>query len=578
MKRIFGFLKNYKLATAVALSLMVFELAVELIQPMIIGQIIDKGIVQQDVSTIYWYGGILLGLSLLAFGAGLLTSFYAAHASQGVSYDLREKLYAKIQSFAYSNFNQFPTSSLITRLTADIVQVQNVVFMALRFATRAPLFVISGTVMAFFIDWQIALVLFIFMPVLGLFMYIVLKRVHGKFRVVQKKLDHVNRVMQENLAGMRLIKAFLRRKHENKRFAKASKDLKDTAVSAMQIVEIAMPTGMFIMNLSIIAILWFGELQVATMNASSGDVVAIINYATRVMGSLTAFSMIALGFSRAQASADRIGEVLDTNADVNDDKVGEKTLAHSGEGRIQFNDVSFRYPNNSQDVVQDVTIDIRPGERIAVLGATGSGKTSLFQLIPRLYEATAGQVLVNGIDVQDYRLDALRRQMGYVPQEVILFSGTVAHNIAWGKEEATQEEIREAAVAAQIHETIMNLPKQYETHLGQKGVNLSGGQKQRLSIARALVRRPSILLLDDSTSALDVKTEGKLLEALKTYQCTTLLITQKVSTTTQTDRILLMEDGRLRASGTHEELLAYDELYQTIYASQVGEEGEHIAK
>ncbi|TDQ42668.1 ABC transporter ATP-binding protein [Aureibacillus halotolerans] len=573
MKIILSFLKKYKIAAAMALLLMFLELAVELVQPLLIGKIIDDGIQGDNLEAVYWNGAVLLGLSFIAFIAGLITSFYAAYASQGVSYDVRDQLYRKIQSFAYQNFAKFPTSSLITRLTSDVTQIQNTVFMALRFATRAPLFVIAGTVMAFIVDWQIASVLLLFMPILCVFLYHILKRVRLRFRSVQDKIDAVNTVMQENLAGMRVIKAFLRQKHETTRFNSESEKLQHHTVSALRLIEIAMPIAMLLMNLSIIAILWFGNLQVGTNDASAGDVVAIVNYATRIMGSLSAFSMIVMGLSRAQASSDRIAEVLET--DVNVEKQSDaiaSSSSHTTAGEITFSNVHFQYPNQSRAVLEDISFSVAPGERIAVIGATGAGKTTLFQLIPRLYDVTSGTVFVNGENTLDQKLDALRGIIGYVPQEVLLFSGTISENIAWGKNDASIDDIREAAMAAQIHSTIMKLPDQYETTLGQKGVNLSGGQKQRLSIARALVRRPDILLLDDSTSALDVDTEAKLLDALKAYQCTTLLITQKMSTTIRCDRVFVLENGKIRGTGTHEELLATDALYQSIYASQAGKE------
>ncbi|WP_088036093.1 ABC transporter ATP-binding protein [Evansella clarkii] len=574
MKKVLMFLGPYRLAVFVALFFTLTELAVELLQPFLMARIIDDGIMQGDLSVVMLWGGIMIGMSLIAFASGILNSFYAAHASQGMGYDIRSKVFEKVQSFSFANFSQFPASSLITRMTSDVTQLQNTVFMSLRIMLRAPLLVIGSVIMALLVNVKLALILVVAVPLLIMFLMWIMSKAGRLFRAVQEKLDNVNSVVQENLSGIRLIKAFLRRKHEAERFTEASRNLRDKTVAALRLIEIAMPVLLLIMNVSIMAILWFGSFETAAGGATVGEVVAIINYTTRMTGALSVFSMIIMIFSRAKASSQRIADVLETDVDLLDTKesdTGNKITS----GKITFDSVSFRYPETDMFVLKNISFEAKAGERIAILGATGSGKTSLFQLIPRLYDLDEGTIKIDDKDIRKLKLKTLRRQIGFVPQEAMLFTGTLKDNIRWGKEDASMDEIVRAATDAQIHDTIMELPEKYETLLGQKGVNLSGGQKQRLSIARALIRAPKILLLDDSTSALDVKTEKRLLDAMDSYSCTTLMITQKISTTMNADKILLLEDGELIAEGNHEELMEISRLYRKIYESQFGEDNRY---
>jgi ATP-binding cassette subfamily B multidrug efflux pump len=577
MFKILRFLKKYQVAAYAAVFLMLIELTVELLQPFLISIIIDKGITPKNISVVLLWGGVMVGGSVIAFAAGILSSFFAAHASQSFAYDVREKLYGQVQAFSYSVFNRFATSSLITRLTNDVTQLQDTVFMGLRFMLRMPLVVIGSMIMALVVHAELGFLLALTVPALFLFVIWIMKKASVLFRKVQLRLDAVNGMMQENLSGMRLIRVFVRREEEAGRFARYSGDLMKSSVSALRFTEITMPFIVLIMNAGIIAVLWFGHKQINAGGATTGEVVAIVNYSLRTAGALSALSMIVATFSRARASAQRVNEALATDSESSAKQAAtEGDVDGITEGSVEFDKVTFQYPNTDAPVLEDVTFRVDPGETVAILGATGSGKSSLMQLILRLYEKDKGTIRIDEQDASKINPRQLHDAIGYVPQEVLLFTGTIRENITWGKENASLEEIEEAAKLAQIHDTIIQLPEGYDTLLGQRGINLSGGQKQRISIARALIRKPVILLLDDSTSALDVKTEAALLEGLRTMSCTTFLITQKISSTLDADLILLLDDGRLLAQGNHKQLLATQSLYKRIYESQFGEEGSHV--
>ncbi|WP_391570715.1 ABC transporter ATP-binding protein [Cohnella sp.] len=578
MKSVFQVLGKYRVAAFTAIFLMLIELAVELVQPMLISRIIDDGIGPRNAQVVILWGAVLVGGTLLAFGAGILSSFYAAHVSQSLGYDIREKLYGKVQSFSYAVFNRFAPSSLITRLTNDVTQVQDTVFMGLRFMLRVPLVVIGSVIMALIVHVELGSLLVLTVPILVLFILWMVKKAAEMFARVQNRLDAVNGVMQENLTGMRLIRVFVRGERETERFAQRSGELMQSLTSAQRLTEMTQPFIVLIMNAGIIAVLWFGHLDIQAGSATTGEVVAVVNYSLRTAGALSALSMLVAAFSRARASAGRIEETLLTE---NGEDGRESDSASVGgqavieDASVAFDRVSFRYPDTEALALEEISFRAEAGDSVAILGATGAGKSSLAQLILRLYEEESGTIRIGGRDAREWDVRELRDAIGYVPQEVVLFTGTIRDNIAWGAPEANEEAIVEAAKQAQIHETIVGLPQGYDTMLGQRGVNLSGGQKQRLSIARALVRKPAILLLDDSTSALDVRTEAALLEALAGMACTTFLITQKISSAVNADLILLLDDGRLIAHGSHRELLAKDVLYRRIYESQYGEEESH---
>ncbi|WP_010093561.1 ABC transporter ATP-binding protein [Ornithinibacillus scapharcae] len=571
MKTVFSFMKPYKLGAIIAFLLMLVELAVELLLPFFLGKMIDDGVQNGDLNNIVMWGSIMIGLAFLSFISGIINSFYASHVSWGFAHDIRERLFRKIQEFSFANLNRFPASRLMTLFTNDVRQIQNTIFMGLRIMMKAPLIALGGVIMAFVVNPRLAIIFLITVPLLIGFLLWVLKKASNMFDRVQKSIDNVNRVMQENLAGMRLIKAFFRRDFEGERFTDANTNLRDNTRFTFRFIEASMPILLFVMNLSIIAILWFGNSQVIAGTTEVGDIVAIVNYAMRVAMAISMFSFIIMAVSRTKASAERISEVLVEEIDLLDseDADSEQLVI---QGKVEFKNVSFYYPTAKEPVLQNLTFTVNPGEKLAIIGATGAGKTSLFQLIPRLYDVTDGEILMDDKPITSYKLETLRKAIGYVPQSPLLFSGPIVENISWGKEHATEEEIIQAAKNAQIHDTIMDLPYQYQTHVGQKGVNLSGGQKQRISIARALIRKPKILMLDDSTSALDLATEARLLDAIQDDLNTLLIITQKVSTAMNADRILLLDEGKILTIGTHEELLQQSNLYQKIVESQFGKE------
>ncbi|MBB4823050.1 ATP-binding cassette subfamily B protein [Sporosarcina luteola] len=572
MKTVFSYAKPYKWPILIALVLMLMELSVELIQPLLIAKIIDDGILASDTRVIWTWGSVMMGLAFVAFIAGAVNSFFAAHASQSFAFDLRQALFRQVQAFSMATFLRFPTSGLITRLTSDVTMVQNTLFMSLRIMLRAPLLVIGSLVMAFLVNVKLAMYLVIGAPVLFVFLFIMARRGVKLFAKVQRRLDRVNRVIQENLQAVRLIKAYLRGMYEASRFSKVAGALRTDTVTAMRNMELILPVLMFIMNVSLLAVLWFGAGEIRNNGAQVGELVAIVNYAMRMTGAFSMFAFIIVAFSRAKASSERMEEVLLANEDL-EMQGAESSSIKKLDGDLRFEDVSFYYPGKPEPILDHVSFHVSPGEKLAIMGATGSGKSTLLNLIPRIFDSTGGNIYVSGVEVKDWPIKELRDAIGLVPQQSILFTGSILDNLSWGDAEAAPDELEEAARKAQIHESIDLFPKKYETRVGQKGVNLSGGQKQRLSIARALVRKPSILILDDSTSALDVKTETALWEALEGEDTTMLVVTQKIQTAKGADRILLLDAGKVAGYGTHADLMRQSALYRKIAQSQSEEEG-----
>jgi len=547
---------------------MLVELTVELTQPLLIRKIIDDGIVEKDSHTIWLWGSIMMLLALLAFLAGISNSFFAGYAAQNFAYDLRNALFQKIQSFTMTTFLRFPSASLITRLTNDVSQVQQVFFMSLRIMLRAPLVVLGSLIMAFYVDASLAIYLGIGLPFLAIFMLMMVKKSIVQFSAVQRRVDRVNRMIQENLQAMRLVKAYLRGVYEASRFEKVANALKKDTSSALRLMEYIQPILLIVMNLAMLVILWFGAGQIQKEQTQIGDIAAIVNYTMRITGSFSMFAFIITLFSRAKASADRMEEILLIEDGVENVILHPQIEVPSKKGELVFENVSFQYPRTDRYVLKNISFTCKQGEKVAIMGATGSGKSTLLQLITNFYEVEEGRILVDGLDLKEWNVEKLRQIIGYVPQRALLFTGTIFDNITWGKTDATLEEVMTATKQAQIHDSVMHFPNSYQTRVGQKGVNLSGGQKQRLSIARAILRKPEFLLFDDSTSALDIKTESALWDALADERATMLVVTQKIQTAKDADQIILLENGVLSACGTHDELMTSSTLYQRIAQSQ----------
>lgn len=570
MKTILGFFKPFKLPIIMALLLTLVELAAELLFPLFLGIMIDQAVLPEHNDKVMFWGIIMVVVTAVAFLSGIINSYYAAHVSTATAYNIREKLFSHIQRFSYAQLNKFPTAMLMTRFTNDVRQIQQTTFMSLRIMMKSPLMVIGSVIMAFIINPRISLIFLITIPVLIVFLYWVLQKGSRLFQIVQSRVDQVNRIIQENIAGMKIIRAFVRRDDEIKHFAHTNEQLQQETRYAFRFVEASMPVLLFAMNISLIFILWFGHKQSIAGDVAVGDVVAIVNYALRTVMMMSMFTFIALAFSRANASSERVENILLEK--VNSEPTKKSKPNASIIGKIDVKDVTFTYPDSNKPMLQSINFSVAPKETIAIIGATGSGKTTFFQLLPRLYEPDDGVISLDDQLLSSYPIEQLRAEIGYVSQVPLLFSGTIKDNITFGQKHTSEEAIIQAAKDAQIHDSIMSFPNGYNTIVGQKGVNLSGGQKQRITIARALIRKPRILMLDDSTSALDMTTERHLLARLDTYQCTTFIITQKITTAQRADRILLLDKGRVLHIGTHKELLNASDLYQRIVASQAEKE------
>ncbi|MFD0682186.1 MULTISPECIES: ABC transporter ATP-binding protein [unclassified Paenibacillus] len=589
MWKLAKYLKPYWLAVILAPLFMLIEVYMDLLQPKYMASIVNIGIQNGDLPYIQQTGLLMVGTALIGLIGGIGCTFFSSTASQSFGTDLRKDLFIKVQSFSFRTLDTFKAGSLVTRLTNDVVQVQNVVLMTLRILVRAPLLVIGSLIMAITISPSLALVLAAVTPILLIVLTTVIRKGFPLFSKVQKKLDSVNNVLQENLTGIRVVKAFVRADFENKRFGKSNEELMEIATKATRIVVLIMPLMMLIMNASIALVLWFGGQQVWSSSIQVGDLIAFLNYVTQMLFSLLMVSMVLMNVSRARASAERMNEVLETDTEIINSATAKTNVIRNGE--VVFDNVSFAYhtssaadsdadvenknPNDMKSLVlKKVSFTAQPGKTIAILGATGSGKTSLVNLIPRLYDTTSGRILIDGTDVKNIDLQHLRTRIGVVLQEAVLFTGTIQENISFGKPDATQEEVEAAAKAAQAHDFIIGMPDGYKTVVGQRGVNLSGGQKQRISIARAILVKPPVLILDDSTSAVDLGTEARIQKALKEQSAytTRIVIAQRISSVLEADTIIVLEDGQVVAEGNHAELYRTSAVYQDIYKSQLGEE------
>lgn len=566
MRKVFSYALPYKWIAMWAFLFMLLELCVDLLQPIMMARIIDEGIMKSDMGAVKEWGMLLLALSLAGLLCGILNSYFSAHAAQSFSYELRNALFEKIQRFTMTTYAKFPASSLITRLTNDVTQVQNVLFMSLRIMLRAPLYVVGSMVMMFIINAKLAMYFLVVTPITVLFLYVVVKKGARYFGQMQQRVDRLNRVLQESLQAIRLVKAYLRGQYEANRFEQVANTLKIDTMKALRLMEILLPVLWVLLNGALLAVISLGASQIEAGSTQVGELVAIINYATRMTAMFSMFAFIISAFARAQASAKRMEEVLVLEAGTErQDVVLKQALQPIS---LRFDNVSFRYEGELTNVLQSVSFSVEAGEKVAIVGATGCGKTTLLSLIPQFHDATSGTVYVNNKPVNDWSRTQLRAHIGLVLQQSVLFTGSIAHNIRFGKKEASDEEVIAAAKRAQIHDSIIAFDDGYTTRVGQKGVNLSGGQKQRIAIARALIRQPKLLILDDSTSALDVTTEQALWRALNEEHMTMLVVTQKITTAAQMDKIIVIDNGRIQQIGTHEKLLATSSLYQQIYASQ----------
>ena len=579
-KRYKSYILPYKSAFILGPLMMVTEVLGEILLPKFMSMIINHGVAQKDGGYILKMGLVMAITSFLMAAGGILGAYFAAKASISFTSDLRRDLFARVQQFSFKNIDTFSTGSLVTRLTNDIQQVQNLIMMGLRMMLRAPGMFLGALVMAFWMNAELAAVILVVIPLLTAAIVWILRTAYPRFTAMQKALDTLNSGIQEVLTNVRVVKSFVREDYEEKRFAGTNRELKEAGLRALKIVIATMPAMMFAMNVTTLAIVWFGGNLIIGGRMAVGDLTAFTTYIVQILMSLMMLSMVFLQSSRAMASIRRIDEVLDEPIDLSDENASQKDRKVE-KGRVEFKDVSFSYREGGEPVLSHISLTAEPGETIGILGATGSGKTSLVQLIPRLYDVTEGSVRVDGIDVREYSLKNLRDGVGMVLQKNVLFSGTIEENLRWGDETATEEEVRRAAVYAQADSFVNSFAEGYKTEMGQGGVNVSGGQKQRLCIARALLKKPKILILDDSTSAVDTATEAAIRTAFREdlKDTTKFIIAQRLSSLEYADRILVLEDGRIIGEGTQEKLLASCEAYREIYETQYGKraDGEGMA-
>lgn len=559
---------------------MLTEVAGEIVLPKIMASMIDSGIGAEvaGLGTGYILSRALLMIACICIMiiGGIGGHFFAIRASVYFSADLRQGVFEKVQNFSFKNIDNFSTGSLVTRLTNDITQVQNMVRMLLIMAMRSPGMLIGGIIMACSINKELALILAFVIPILAVLIGLLLKTAFPRFSAMQKKLDNLNSGIQENITNVRVIKSFVRQDFETEKFENANSDLMNTTMRALKIVITTMPIMMLAMNITTLLVVWFGGNFVVGGSMGVGDLTAFTTYITQILMSLMMVSMLFLQLSRALASSSRITEVLKTDVDLTDENAGQKDKKVEN-GRVEFKNVSFKYyEKRKENVLENISFTAEPGEIVGIIGTTGSGKSSLVQLIPRLYDVTDGEVLVDGVNVKDYGLKNLRDGVGMVLQKNVLFSGSIEENLRWGDENATMEEIRAAADAAQADGFVNAFTDGYNMELGQGGVNVSGGQKQRLCIARALLKKPKILILDDSTSAVDTATEAKIRQAFTTSlkHSTKIIIAQRITSVIDADKIIVLEDGKIIGMGNHNELMKNCEEYRDIYYSQTDKEKE----
>lgn len=566
--KLLKFLKPYWKIAIMAPICMMAEVIADLFQPKLMAKIVDEGVLNGDLNIIITTGLTMLLIAVLGSIAGMSASAFAGVASQSYSNDLRNETFRKVMSLSLEQTDEFTTGSLVTRLTNDIVATKNLVDVSLRMFVRTSFMFVGGIIMALTLDIHFGAVLICALPVELIILWLVLSKSSPMYSIVQKKLDKLNSVVQENILGARVVKSFVREEYEEERFKKANNELMETSLRVQKLMAILRPFLMLTMNIAVLAIIFIGGLQINAKAMQIGQVMACITYVTQILMSILMIGTMFQTIIRAKVSAARIQEVLDTKPVI----VGGNKDMKDFKGDITFNEVTFHYPSFvGKPVLKKVNLKIKAGENVAILGATGSGKTSLVNLIPRFYDVTSGEIKIDGVNIKEFTLESLRRNIGYVLQKSELFSGTIMDNIRWGNEKATDEEVIAAAKIAQAHEFIVKFKDKYKCVIGEKGASLSGGQKQRLAIARAILKKPKILILDDSTSALDLGTEAKLQKALKENlkNTTVIKIAQRVASVMNADKIAVLDNGTICACGTHEELLKTSSLYRNILESQM---------
>ncbi|MGO4497020.1 ABC transporter ATP-binding protein [Paenibacillus sp. 2RAB27] len=571
MFKLFRFLKPYRVSVVVIITLMLLQSLAQLYLPTLLSDIVDVGVVKGDVSYILRFGAYMLLVAMGGMACVMVASYLLAKTATGFGRDLRRKLFSHVESFSLNEFDKLGTSSLITRTTNDIAQVQQLVVM-MRMFIGAPTMLIGGVIMATYKDTHLALVLIAVIPILVLVIVVIMRKGIPLFKTQQIKIDGINLALREHLTGIRVIRAFNRSNHEKLKFERASQDFTQTAIKVNTIMATMMPIMMLVFNLGMIVILWYGGIRIDNSQMQVGDLMAFIQYAMQIMFSMFMMTMIFMMIPRASASAVRINEVLAIESVVHNAK--NAVNLNEDQITVNFNHVTFSYPGAEQPAIQDISFSAKPGEVTAIIGGTGSGKTTLINLLLRFYDVESGSITLNEQPLPTIALESVREQIGYVPQKAVLFSGTVADNLRFGNELATEEELTRAATTAQAADFIGGMKDNFQSVLAQGGTNLSGGQKQRLAIGRALARKPNIYIFDDSFSALDFKTDAKLRAALKTEteRATMIIVAQRVSTIMDANQIIVLDEGRIAGIGTHSELMKTCEVYQEIVASQLSEE------